>query len=182
MNRYVLPLRVLFVPPSEVLYEIRNTVTSRLVPDLPSVSHPVRLDVLGRLSGSYILDHKPPWVVDALRQAGLFRSPQVSSRRLYKKTRSALKNKSCLETPLLRGEYLSDNGLAITHFRPSCLYPAAFLYQLAMGTIHRCSHGRFMIAFAKEGADMFALDLSDPRVLRVAIRFRSGQRRTWMGW
>lgn len=42
------------------------------------------------------------------------------------------------------------------YLKPSFLYPAASAYQLANGTIHRFSHGRLIMYFASEGADMMA--------------------------
>ena len=40
------------------------------------------------------------------------------------------------------------------HLSPSFLYPAASAYQLAKGVIQRLSHGRLMINFVKDGADI----------------------------
>ena len=45
----------------------------------------------------------------------------------------------------------------LDYLKPSFLYPAASAYQFANGTIHRLSQGRFVIYFASEGADMFAI-------------------------
>lgn len=42
------------------------------------------------------------------------------------------------------------------------------MYQLARGFIQRCSHGRFMIMGARDGADMFAV--FDGRVRVVEVR------------
>jgi hypothetical protein len=41
------------------------------------------------------------------------------------------------------------------------------LYQLARGFIQRCSHGRFMIMGARDGADMFAVVDGGVRVVEV---------------
>ena len=47
---------------------------------------------------------------------------------------------------------------ACPHLRPSFLYPAASLYQLANGIIRALSHGLFIIQLAKDGVDMMAAD------------------------
>ena len=41
------------------------------------------------------------------------------------------------------------------------------MYQLARGFIQRCSHGRFMIMGARDGADMFAVVDGGVRVVEV---------------
>ena len=43
------------------------------------------------------------------------------------------------------------------YLRPSFLYPAASAYHAAKGIAQRFSHGRFIMNFAREGADMTAI-------------------------
>ncbi len=49
------------------------------------------------------------------------------------------------------------------YLKPSFLYPAASAYQLANGTIQRFNHGRLIMYFASEGADMVAGQVSAER-------------------
>ena len=48
----------------------------------------------------------------------------------------------------------SSTSGKVRYLKPSFRYPAASAYQLAKGTIHRFSHGRFNTYFVNVGADM----------------------------
>ena len=42
----------------------------------------------------------------------------------------------------------------MTDFKPSCRYPAALAYQLAIGVIMRVSHGLLRMKLANDGCDI----------------------------
>jgi hypothetical protein len=59
----------------------------------------------------------------------------------------------CRPIPSILSHATASEG---AYLSPSCLYPALLQYQLASGVIQRCSHGRFLMKGASDGADMFS--------------------------
>jgi hypothetical protein len=84
---------------------------------------------------------------------------------------SALEAISIMPSAIGRGPIAQLTALSCAYLKPSDLYPAALLYQLAMGVNQVLSHGRLMTKLTREGCDIVLVDVVDCCRVVSSMRF-----------
>jgi len=84
---------------------------------------------------------------------------------------SALEAISTMPSAIGRGPIAQLTALSWAYLKPSDLYPAALLYQLAMGVNQVLSHGRLMTKLTREGCDIVLVDVVDCCRVVSSMRF-----------
>lgn len=107
-------------------------------------------------------------IIGPANESIISRAPLQTQELIWRKDRSRREWQS--QSVALQAACLEENQ---SYLKPSCLYPAALPYQLAIGIINLFSQGRLRIWFVRDGADIVLSKVSSsigPVCSRMNVR------------